>query len=169
VVFSIQEEGQPPQAPRRMETQKCQVWVEKFIPDCEKVYSCHEAGPTGFALHRKLTDLGAENIVVAPTRLDNQGRRVNNDTIDTRQLAVRLDRYVAGSKDTFRVVAVPTEEREQKRVLTRQRQQLQEERLSLASQGRSLVLSQGIAISNMWWQENLWKHHQEQLAGWVMC
>ncbi|MBM3835079.1 MAG: hypothetical protein FJ403_17760, partial [Verrucomicrobia bacterium] len=104
VVFSIQEEGQPPKAPRRMETQKCQVWVEKFIPDCEKVYSCHEAGPTSFALHRKLADLGAENIV-----------------------------------------AVPTEEREQKRVLTRQRQQLQEERLSLASQGRSLVLSQGIA------------------------
>ena len=71
---------------------------------------------TGFALHRQLTDLGVENIVIAPTPLDEQGKRVNNDKSDTLQLAGRLDRYVAGNKRIFTVVRVPTLEEEQRRV-----------------------------------------------------
>jgi len=168
VVFCLQEEGQQPKAPRKMDWWKYELWVGDLIGRSQKVHSCYEAGPTGFSLHRKLSELGAENIVVAPTRLDNQGKRVNNDNSDTRQLAVRLDRYVAGSKDTFSVVRVPTLDQEQRRVLTRQRKQLQQQRLSVATQGRSLVLTQGIAISNLWWNARLWKQHQETLPGWLI-
>jgi len=168
VVFSLQEEGQQPKAPRRMDWASYELWVADLIARSQKVHSCYEAGPTGFSLHRRLTQLGAENIVVAPTRLDPQGKRVNCDTSDTRQLAVRLDRYVAGSKDTFSVVKVPTLEQEQRRVVTRQRKQLQGQRLSVAAQGRSLVLTQGIAISNNWWKARLWKSHQEKLPGWLI-
>jgi transposase len=168
VVFCVQEEGQQPKAPRKMDWSRYQSWVRDLIARSEKVYSCYEAGPTGFALHRQLSELGAQNIVVAPTRLDNQGKRVNNDKSDTRQLAVRLDRYVAGNKETFSVVRVPTVEQEQRRVWTRQRKQLQKQRLSVAAQGRCLVLTQGVAISNSWWKPTAWQGYQQSLPGWLV-
>jgi len=81
-VSCLQEEGQRPKAPRKMDPQSHLKWVTKLVAQSEKVYSCYEAGPTGFALHRQLTALGVENIVIAPTRLDEQGKRVNNDKSD---------------------------------------------------------------------------------------
>ncbi len=168
IVSCVQEEGQQPKAPRKRDTQTYLQWVAELVAQSEKVYSCYEAGPTGFALHRQLTGLGVENIVIAPTRLDEQGKRVNNDKTDTLHLAGRLDRYVAGNKRIFTVVRVPTVEEEQRREWPRQRKQLQEQRLSLASQGRSLVLTQGVSIDNLWWQEARWKRHQTALAPWLV-
>lgn len=167
-VSCMQEEGQQPKAPRKMDPKSHLDWVAQLVAQSEKVYSCYEAGPTGFALHRQLTDLGVENIVIAPTPLDEQGKRVNNDKSDTLQLVGRLDRYVAGNKRIFTVVRVPTLEEEQRRVWPRQRKQLQGQRLSLASEGRALVLTQGVSISNMWWQEALWKRHEKRLAPWLL-
>jgi transposase len=167
-VSCLQEEGQQPKAPRKLDPQAHLEWVAQLVAQSEKVYSCYEAGPTGFSLHRQLTALGVENIVIAPTCLDEQGKRVNNDKTDTLQLAGRLDRYVAGNQRIFTVVRVPTLEQEQRRAWTRQRKQLQAQRLSLASQGRSLVLTQGVAISNQWWQEAAWKKHLGSLAAWLI-
>lgn len=167
-VSCLQEEGQQPKAPRKLDPKAHLEWVAELIDQSEKVYSCYEAGPTGFALHRQLTKLGVENIVIAPTCLDEHGRRVNNDKSDTLQLAGRLDRYVAGNKKIFTVVRVPAVEEEQRRAWPRQRKQLQAQRLSLASQGRSLVLSQGVAIDNLWWQEARWKRHQNTLDAWLI-
>lgn len=167
-VSCLQEEGQQPKAPRKLDPKAHLEWVAQLVAQSEKVYSCYEAGPTGFALHRQLTKLGVENIVLAPTCLDEHGRRVNNDKSDTLQLAGRLDRYVAGNKKIFTVVRVPSVEEEQRRAWPRQRKQLQAQRLSLASQGRSLVLSQGVAIDNMWWQEARWKRHQKTLDAWLI-
>jgi transposase len=167
-VSCVQEEGQQPKAPRKMDPKTHLKWVRQLVAQSEKVYSCYEAGPTGFSLHRQLTGLGVENIVVAPSRLDEQGKRVNNDKTDTLQLAGRLDRYVAGNKRIFTVVRVPSMEEEQRRVWPRQRKQLQEQRLSLASQGRSLVLTQGVSIDNMWWQQAKWKKHEKELAPWLL-
>lgn len=168
-VSCVQEEGQPPKAPRKRDPQTHLKWVTQLVAQSEKVYSCYEAGPTGFSLHRQLTALGVENIVIAPVRLDEQGKRVNNDQTDTLQLAGRLDRYVAGNKRIFTVVRVPTMEEEQRRVWPRQRKQLQGQRLSLASQGRGLVLTQGVSIDNLWWQEAKWKRHQSELAPWLLA
>ncbi len=141
-VSCLQEEGQPPKAPRQLEPKAPMEWVAQLVAQSEQVYSCYEAGPTGFALHRQLTALGVENLVVVPSCLDELGKRVNNDQTDTLQLAGRLDRYVAGNKRIFSVVRVPTVTEEQRRAWPRQRKQLQGQRLSLASQGRSLVLTQ---------------------------
>lgn len=167
-VSSLQEEGQQPKAPRKMDPQSHLKWVAKLVMQSEKVYSCYEAGPTGFALHRALTALGVENIVIAPIRLNERGTRVDNDNSDTLNIAGRLDRHVAGNKRIFTVVRVPTLEEEQRRVWPRQRKQLQEQRLSLASEGRGLVLTQGVSIDNQWWQEARWKKHQELLAPWLV-
>ncbi len=168
-VSCVQEEGQPPKAPRQTDPKTHLKRVAELVAQSEKVYSCYEAGPTGFSLHRQLTKLGVENIVIAPSRLDEQGKRVNNDKSDTLQLAGRLDRYVAGNKRIFTVVRVPTVEQEQRRVWPRQRKQLQGQRLSLASQGRGLVLTQGVSIDNLWWQEARWKRHQKELAPWLLA
>ena len=167
-VSCVQEEGQQPKAPRKLDPKAHMQWVTQLVARSEKVYSCYEAGPTGFALHRQLTALGVENVVIAPTRLDEQGKRVNNDKSDTLQMAGRLDRYVAGNKRIFTVVRVPSVEEEQRRIWPRQRKQLQAQRLSLASQGRGLVLTQGVSIDNLWWQKAKWQHHQETLPAPVL-
>ncbi len=167
-VSCVQEEGQQPKAPRKADPKTHLERVAELVKQSEKVYSCYEAGPTGFSLHRQLTKLGAENIVIAPTRLDERGKGVNNDKTDTWQLATRLDRYVAGNKRVFTTVRVPTEEEEQRRVWTRQRKQLQQQRLSVASQGRTLVLTQGVAITNLWWRPILWNRHQKQMESWLV-
>jgi transposase len=139
VVSCIQEESQRPKPPRRADPATHLERVKELVQQSEKVHSCYEAGPTAFALHRQLTALGVENLVVAPVCLDERGRRVNNDKTDTMGLAGRLDRYVAGNTKIFSVVRVPTLTEEQRRVWTRQRKQLQGQRLSVASQGRGLV------------------------------
>jgi transposase len=167
-VSCLQEEGQQPKAPRKLDPKAHLQWVAQLVAQSEKVYSCYAAGPTGFSLHRQLTQLGVENIVIAPTCLDEQGKRVNNDRSDTLQLAGRLDRYVAGNKRIFTVVRIPTLEQEQRRAWPRQRKQLQAQRLSLASQGRSLVLTQGVAITNQWWHPSDWKRQVVNLAPWLI-
>ena len=167
-VSCVQEEGQQPKAPRKRDPQAHLKWVQELVAQSQKVHSCYEAGPTGFALHRQLTALGVENRVIAPRRLDEEGRRVNNDRTDTLKLAERLDRYVAGNTRMFTVVRVPTVEEEQRRIWTRQCKQLQGQRLSLASQGRALVLTQGVSISNHWWKPLPWQRHQAVLPGWLV-
>src|SRR6516162_8084881 len=79
---------------------------------------------------------GIRNYVVCPTCLDERHGGVNNDRTDALELATRLDRYLAGNDRALAVVRVPTEAEEQKRAHKRQRQQLREQRLSLAAQGR---------------------------------
>lgn len=156
-VSCLQEEGQQPKAARKRDPQMHLAWMKELVARSQKVHSCYEAGPTGFALHRQLVARGVENVVIAPRCLDEQGKRVNNDRTDTLQLAGRLDRYVAGNRRIFTVVRVPTEAEEQRRMWTRQGKQLQRQRLSLASQGRSLVLTHGVSVSNGWWEERRWK------------
>jgi transposase len=52
------------------------------------VKTAYEAGPTGYPLHRQLTALGIENLVVAPTLIPRRpGDRVKTDQRDATQLA----------------------------------------------------------------------------------
>ena len=66
------------------------------------------------------------------------------------------------------MVRVPTEAEEQKRTHKRQRQQLREQRLSLAAQGRSLMLLHGRRESNRWWHPARWARLEQELAGWLV-
>jgi len=93
---------------------------------------------------------------------------INTDKTDATELLVRLDRYVAGNRKAFAVVTVPTAGQEQKRALSRQREQLRRQRLSLSAQGRMLLLGQGYRESNSWWKGSRWERLQEQLPGWLV-
>jgi len=141
-------DGAKPQPPQTFKPADFLAWVQKQQSQAKEVISCYEAGPTGFWLHRKLTACGVRNYVVCPTRLDERHHGVANDRTDALELATWLDRYVAGNDRVLAVVRVPTETEEQKRAHKRQRQQLREQRLSLAAQGRSLMLLHARRESN---------------------
>jgi transposase len=161
-------DGAKPQPPQTFIPKKFLEWVEKQQGLANEVVSCYEAGPTGFWLHRQLTALGVRNFVVCPTRLDERHRGVANDQTDATELATRLDRYLAGNDRALAVVRVPTEAEEQKRAHKRQRQQLRQQRLSLAAQGRSLMLLHGRRESNQWWHPTRWNRLEQELAGWLV-
>ena len=112
--------------------------------------------------------LGIINYVICPSCLDERHGGVNNDRTDALELATRLDRYLAGNDRALAVVRVPSEAEEQKRAHKRQRQQLREQRLSLAAQGRSLMLLQGRRESNHWWREHRWESLEPTLPAWLV-
>lgn len=160
--------GMTPQPPQRFGVEKFLGWVRQQVQEGYEVVSCYEAGPTGYWLHRRLQAMGVTNYVVCPTRLDSRGKGVNTDKTDALELLVRLDRYVAGNRQAFSVVQVPSAEQERKRLVTRQRQQLRDKRLSFAAQGRMLLLSQGYHQSNSWWKRSSWECLQQQLPEWLV-
>lgn len=144
------------------------IWAKQQLAQAEAVYSCYEAGPFGFGLHRELIALGVHNLVVQPVNLDERRKRVNNDRTDARELALRLDRYVAGNPKALATVRVPTPQQEQARIESRQREQLQREVKRVASQGRSLLLSQGLREKGAWWREARWKTLWVRLPVWLV-
>jgi transposase len=123
----------------------------------DQVYSCYEAGPFGYSLHRKLTELKIINYVVRPRDWDEYGQKVKTDKRDAKQLVLNLDRYVAGNKEAFCVVRVPSPAEEQARSRSRQRESLQKEKQRLAAQGRSDALYYGARLEGEWWVEARWK------------
>lgn len=110
-----QVDGRLPQPAQQLGWTEVLLLVQAACRSGARVYSCYEAGPCGYGLHRQLSALGACNYVVAPQRWDERGRRVKTDRRDARELCHRLDRYVQGNRDAFTVVRVPTPEQEQAR------------------------------------------------------
>src|SRR5207244_2126386 len=80
----------------------------------------------------------------------------------------RLDRYGAGNTRAVATVRVPTEAEEQKRIQSRQREQLKREVQRIAAQGRGLLLSQGYRQKKSWWQEPRWELIKGHVPGWLV-
>ena len=154
-------DGGTPQPPQSFKPVEFMLWMAKQLIQAEKVFTCYEAGPFGYSLHRKLEKMGATNYIVRPRDWDEYGQKVKTDKRDAKQLALHLDRYVSGNQDAFCVVRVPTPEQE--RSVSRQRESFQRERQRLAAQGRSHALYYGEHIQGEWWQEDVWKTLAAQL------
>ena len=168
IVVSRILDNSAPQPAQTLMPEKFLVWVKSQVAQADAVYSCYEAGPFGFVLHRRLSELGVKNLVVQPVYLDEQHKGVNHDKSDARELVQRLDRYVAGNTRALATVRVPTEAEEQKRIQSRQREQLKRELQRIAAQGRGLLLSQGCRQRKSWWQEPRWERIKGQLPGWLV-
>lgn len=166
VVRMIDQAG--PEPAQRFRPADFLVWAQKQQRLAQKVYSCYEAGAGGFVLHRQLTEQGVVNYVVAPRKLDRDNKGVQTDATDARELALDLDRFVRGNPKALRVVYVPTPAQEQQRQQSRQRQQMQAHLLSLAAQGRSLLLTQGFRQSNHWWKAGRWEGLAPRLPVWLV-
>lgn len=148
-------DGQSPQPAQRFIPATFLSFVQKQLTQAEQVFVVYEAGPGGFHLYRQLTALGVTVYVVHPVKLDPQHKGVVTDKTDARELTLKLDRYLGGNLKAMSVVRVPTAAEEQRRVLSRQREQLRRERQRLAAQGRSLCLTQGIRLRGPWWSQTL--------------
>jgi len=157
-----------PQPAQKFTPPKFLAWVKTQLAQAHAVHTCYEAGPFGYGLHRELVQLGVQNLVVQPVCLDELHKGVNHDKSDAKQLALRLDRYVAGNTHALATVRVPTPAEEQKRVASRQREQLKREAKRVAAQGRSLLLTQGWREKKDWWADKRWGKLQRQLPAWLV-
>lgn len=115
------------------------------------VYSCYEAGPFGYVLHRQLEALGVRNLVVRPRDWSNYGEKVKTDNRDAAALCSCLDRFLAGNRGALAVVRVPSPTEEAARAIGRQRQALANERVRLTLQGKSAALLRGCMLPKDWW------------------
>jgi transposase len=156
-----------PQPAQKFTPAKFKVWVKTQLALAATVHSCYEAGPFGYVLHRYLAQIGVKNIVVQPVCLDEHHKGVNDDKSDARELALRLDRFVAGNTHALAQVRVPTPQEEEKRAQSRQREQLKREVQRVAAQGRGLLLTQGRREKKGWWEKKRWEKLSAQLPAWL--
>jgi len=121
-------------------------WL-KLSANC-RVVSCYEAGRDGFWLHRWLISEGVENVIVEPASLqvDRRARRVKTDRLDLQKLMSSLVRFTAGDADVWRVVRVPSEEAEDRRVVQRDREGLQKESTRHKNRMRSRLFAHGVDL-----------------------
>ena len=145
-------DNQAAQSPQSFSPDDFVVWAQRQRLLAKRVVSCYEAGCFGFVLHRKLAELGVENFVVRPRNWDEYGSSVKTDARDARELCGHLDRYLAGNDRALCVVRVPTEEQEQARALSRQRETLAKERKRLQNVGTSSGLYHGVDVPANWWK-----------------
>jgi transposase len=165
VVRIIENSG--PQPAQTFAPERFLEWVKAQQARAKEVHSCYEAGPFGYGLHRALVAMGVVNRVVQAVRLDERNTGVNNDKTDARELAMRLDRYVAGNVRALALVNVPSPEEEQRRVMSRQREQIQKELKRVAAQGRGLLLTQGYREKKQWWRGRRWEELEGKLPVWL--
>ena len=132
----------------------CRKEVEKAkqrfgMKESAVVRSCYEAGREGFWLHRALTEMGIENIVVDASSIEvnRRQRRAKTDRMDVEKLVRQLVRYWRGEHDVWRVVRVPSLEAEDNRQLHRQLEVLKEERKQHRVRIQSLLFTQSIPVS----------------------
>jgi len=164
-VIATQIDGAAPKPPQRFDQASLLKWIQKKLAEGFAVVSCYEAGPFGYVLHRRLTELGATNYVIRPRNWDENDRRVKTDRRDARAMLGALDRYLAGNPHALCVVRVPTIEQERRRSESRIQQSTQSQLKAAAQRGRGLALQYGFRLKGDWFGPRLWP--QLALPAWL--
>lgn len=164
-VVAVQHDHATPQPPRRLRPEEFVAWVERLLARGHRVFVVYEACGFGFGLCRRLEGLGATCYVIAPRKLDEQGKRVKTDALDAGVLCQRLSRYVDGNTRELATIRVPSEEEERLRHVHRQREDLVRARTKLQAQGRSLLINHGQAAPQRWWRQAGWSVLEKLLPG----
>src|SRR5258708_37409344 len=70
-------DGGTPQPPQRFGRPEFLLWVAKQITLVPPggIFTCYEAGPFGYSLHRKMEKMGVTNYVVRPRDWDEYGKK----------------------------------------------------------------------------------------------
>lgn len=125
--------------------------AQRLIRSAEgPVVACYEAGPTGFALQRRLEADGIDCRVIAPALIPRRaGDRVKTDRRDARRLADLL------RADLLTEVHPPTPDQEAVRDLCRAREDAVADRTRARHRLSKLLLRRGIAYDgNNWTQRH---------------
>jgi transposase len=168
VTVTMQEEDGPIKALGKMSHDGFSHWVEKKLQAGFELYSCYEAGASGYWLHRDLEGLGVKNLVVTPKPM-GQDRHQKTDRRDSAELVDGLDRYLRGNSKALNPVAVPSAEVEEKRALIRYHRQLMADRDRCEARGKGLLCAQGIEVRGKWWHSESWQELKThpRLKGWM--
>jgi len=170
VVRQVDEHASQP--PQRFSEEGFIGFARRQLAQADSVYSCYEAGPFGFVLHRRLVAMGVHNLVVRPRDWSTYGERVKTDGRDAGALCSCLDRYLSGNQGALAVVWVPSEAEEAARSLGRQRQSLVRDRTRIILRGKGLARLRGLPLPGDWWDERIFPKLdlpddlRMQLAGW---
>ena len=163
-----QQDHATPGAPRRFTPQEFVPWVRSLVAAGHEVHVVHESCGFGFGLHRSLTAAGAGCHVISPQALDESRSGVKTDGRDARTLCLRLDRYLQGNRHALAVIRVPSEAEEQRRHVSRQREQLVRHRSKMQAQGRCLLVNHGLAAPAHWWMAQTWSRLAKHLPHWII-
>jgi transposase len=168
VTIAMQAEDGAIKAVGKMRYEGFGSWIEKKRQEGWEIYSCYEAGASGYWLHRELVEGGVKNLVIAPKAM-GQAKRQKTDRRDSGELLDGLDRYLHGNKQALNPVAVPSPELEQNRALVRYHRQLMGDRSRYEARGKGLLCAQGIEVGGKWWLAKTWKELQShpRLKGWM--
>ena len=158
-----------PKAARRFEPSELVPWVEGLLRAGHEVHVVYEACGFGFTLYRQLIGAGAHCRVIAPRKLDEGCTRVKTDPRDATTLCQWLSRYLEGNTRELAVIRVPSEEEEQARHVSRQREQLVHHRQKLEAQGRGLLISHALPAPAHWWKQQTWTRLQKHLPQWIVA
>lgn len=170
VVRQVDEHASQP--PQRFSEEGFIGFAHRQLAQADSVYSCYEAGPFGFVLHRRLVAMGVHNVIVRPRDGSTYGERVKTDGRDAGALCSCLDRYLAGNRSALAVVWIPSEAQEAARSIGRQRQSLMRERTRLTLRGQGMARLRGHSLEARWWRERTFSRLdlpddlRTQLAGW---
>src|SRR5947207_3298149 len=156
-----------PKPARRLAPMEFLPWVEQLLRAGHTVHVVYEACGFGFGLYRELKALGVHCYVIAPRKLDEQCTGVKTDPRDATTLCQRLSRYLDGNTRELAVIRVPTEEEEQARHVSRQREQLVQLRQKLEAQGRSLLVNHSLPAPAHWWKNQTWSRLSKLLPSWI--
>jgi len=116
------------------------------LGETSRVRSMYEAGREGFSVHRRLEQLGMENLIVDPASLEvsRHARRAKSDKLDVESLLRHLMAYEA-NRGRLAIVRVPRPEDEARRQLDREIETLKKERGAHTKRIQALLFAQGIA------------------------
>jgi transposase len=143
------------------------LYVEKQKEQAAEVVVVYEAGPLGYGLYRALEARGVRCYVCAPDSTQQQRTRRKNNAIDARSLTSNLFNYLNGNEKALQLVRIPSPEQEQARLVSRQHDQLIEERKRLGAKGNGLLLSQGFGSWKNWWRPKAFSHLSQLLPVWI--
>jgi transposase len=148
--------------------EECVLYAQRQLRQAEQVVAVYEAGPLGYGLYRALKAQGVDcKVCAADSSLQKQTRRKTNQ-IDARSLACNLFNYLNGNERALRLVRVPTQEQERKRLRSRELDGLVKERKALAARGNGLLLSQGYSSCKGWWRPKGFERLSQALPDWLL-
>lgn len=162
-----QQDHATPGAARRFAPPEFLPWVCSLLAAGEDVHVVYESCGFGFGLYRALLAAGAKCSVISPQTLDEGRSGVKTDGRDALALCQALERYLQGNAKALRVIRVPSEEEEQRRHISRQREQLVRHRAKLQAQGRALLVNHTLPAPAHWWMAQTWGRLHKHLPDWV--
>ena len=169
ITVTVQYDHLNPKPAATFTPERLLAWVQQQVAAGHTVYTVYESCGFGYTLHYQLLAAGAHSLVISPVRLHTERRR-KNDRLDSRQLCLRLTRYLDGQKDELPVIRIPSLAEQQRRELGRQRSFWNKQVRQLDNHGRALRLEHEFkTLPSGWAGPRKWKRLLPELSEFLLA